>query len=373
MEKEALSASLEAIFSRLEMQILTEIVDQIRVNGLLNSTSDYRIQRLSQLGVTNDKIKLYIKSALVLSEQQINRIFDEVTTTEFVRDKSLYKAGGKDLIDNTELLALAKKISKQTYEECVNITRTLGFVISTTTGQKNIDMSKYLIRILDKYSIGIASGTMTYSEAIEKAVKEITDSGIRSIEYASGMTYKVDVMARKVLMTGVAQLQTQHAVTLAQVLQTDKYETSFHLTARPTHWLWQGRVYTMKELKEVCGLGDVTGLLGANCYHTYAPFPEGATRSYTDEYLDQAYNNSQKTKVYDGKYYTQYDALQQQRRMENSIRKYKTKDVLLRRGQADDRSILDNKLRYRAISRIYKEFSDVMGLPEQKERLKIYE
>jgi len=372
MGKELLSASLEAIFSQLETRILLEIVDQIKANGLLNSTSDYRIQRLSQFGVTSENIKQYIKSALALSNQQINRIFDEVTTTEFVRDKSLYKDGGKDPIDNTELLALAKKISKQTYEECVNITRTLGFVISTTTGQKNIEMSKYIISILDKYSIGIASGMMSYSEAIDKSVKEITDSGVRSIEYASGMTYKVNVMARKVLMTGIAQLQTQHAVTIAQVLQTDKYEVSFHLTARPTHWPWQGRVYTMQGLKEICGLGDITGLLGVNCYHTYAPFPDGATRTYTDEYLDQAYKKSQEEKMYNGKKYTIYDALQAQRQMETSIRKYKTKDVLLRRGEADDSLVLDNKLRYRSISRIYKEFSDVMGLPEQRERLKIY-
>ena len=87
-------------------------------------------------------------------------------------------------------------------------------------------------------------------------------------------------------MTGFRQVQGKINEQVANELGTDSYEVSFHLGARPTHQVWQGRVYTYKELESVCGLGTVTGLHGANCYHDYTAFVPGVSvRNYTDEVI----------------------------------------------------------------------------------------
>ena len=104
-------------------------------------------------------------------------------------------------------------------------------------------------------------------------------------------------------------------------------EVSYHVGARPTHQPWQGKVWTRQELVSVCGLGEVTGLKGANCYHDYKPFPPGSVRTYTDEQLQEILEAENTPKEYNGKQYTTYEALQQQRKMERAISK---------KGQTDE-------------------------------------
>ncbi len=66
--------------------------------------------------------------------------------------------------------------------------------------------------------------------------------------------------------------------------------------------MWQGRVYSKRELETVCGLGTVTGLCGANCYHSYSPFIKGIdVPIHNDEELDRMNEEESTPKEYDGK------------------------------------------------------------------------
>lgn len=66
--------------------------------------------------------------------------------------------------------------------------------------------------------------------------------------------------------------------------------------------------------ESVCGLGTVTGLCGANCYHWYDVFIPGVSvRNYTDEELQEMMDEENEKTSYDGKEYTTYEALQRQR------------------------------------------------------------
>ena len=109
-------------------------------------------------------------------------------------------------------------------------------------------------------------------------------------------------------MTGFRQVIGHINEQLADDLDTDTYEVSYHIGARPTHQPWQGRVYPYKELQSVCGLGTVTGLCGANCYHWYEPFVPGiSVRNYTDEELEDMVADGQPIEVnchFCGKSYT---------------------------------------------------------------------
>ena len=94
--------------------------------------------------------------------------------------------------------------------------------------------------------------------------------------------------ARRAVLTGFRQVQALINEQTAADFGTDSYEVSYHVGARPSHQPWEGRVWTKEELVSVCGLGDVTGLCGANCYHDYLPFIPGVSaRTYTDEHLQE--------------------------------------------------------------------------------------
>ena len=128
--------------------------------------------------------------------------------------------------------------------------------------------------------------------------------------------------------------------------------------------------YTATQLQNVCGLGTVTGLHGANCYHDYNPFIPGiSARTYTDEQLAQMMEEENTPKKYLGKEYTTYQALQQQRQMERNMRKTRQDIKLLQEGGANDRSVVSKKARYQLQMQQYKAFSNAIGLPEQMPRV----
>ena len=171
-------------------------------------------------------------------------------------------------------------------------------------------------------------------------------------------------------MSGFNQVQAKINEQVAKDLKTDYFEISWHGGARPDHQVWQGRVYNRKQLEAVCGLGSVTGLCGGNCYHQYNAFIPGVSvRTYTDGQLDQMNAEENIPKKYNGKEYTTYEALQQQRKMETLMRKQRQDIKLLKDGDADNDRILEAKCRYRTTMTQYADFSDKMELPQQKERI----
>ena len=171
-------------------------------------------------------------------------------------------------------------------------------------------------------------------------------------------------------MTGFRQVQGKINEQVAEQLQTDTYEVTYHVGARPTHQPWQGRVWTMQQLKDVCGLGTGPGLHGWNCYHDYRPFIPGVSvRTYTDAQLDQMIAEENTPKEYQGKKYTTYEALQTQRKMETGMRKTRQDIRLMQSGGADPADIILKKAKYQGQMGCYKDFSEKMGLPEQMERV----
>ena len=171
-------------------------------------------------------------------------------------------------------------------------------------------------------------------------------------------------------MTGFRQIQGKINEQIAAELQTDTYEVTYHVGARPTHQPWQGRVWTMQQLQDICGLGTVTGLHGANCYHDYRAFIPGiSVRTYTDDQLDQMIEAENTPKEYLGKKYTTYEALQAQRKMETRMRKNRQDIRLMQAGEADQNDITLKKAKYQGQMQAYKAFSEAMDLPEQMERV----
>ena len=164
------------------------------------------------------------------------------------------------------------------------------------------------------------TGAFDYGSVLRRVVTQLTNSGLRKIEYGSGYASRVEVAARRAVMTGVANLTGEIADYNAKKLGTEYFEVEWHAGARPTHAVWQGRVWTKEQLYSVCGLGTVTGLLGANCYHAYYPFFPGISRrNWSDEWLEEQNRKESKPKEFRGKEYTLYEAKQRQRQMETAM------------------------------------------------------
>lgn len=245
-ELEKLPLEIQKIFSDLEMRIMEDIVENISRIDEISRTADWQIYTLSRLGKSPDEIKKEIQKALNKSNEEIDRIYNNVIKEGYARDEELYKAAGTPFIpfeENLELHAYIEAIREQTKGEMVNLTQSMGFSIKVDGKMQFTELGNYYQRILDNATVDITSGAFDYNSTLKKAINEMTNSGIRSVDYASGYNSRIEVAARRALLTGVKQVTIQNTEQNMKALGTDYVEVSWHATARPTHQVWQGRVY----------------------------------------------------------------------------------------------------------------------------------
>lgn len=378
-EIESLPVGLEKQFRQLEKRIMRDIIRRLKNAEEITRTADWQIYRASELGKAADDIKKEITEALGASEDEVNKIYTDAAKTDWARSKKLYKAVGQAAVaykDNDPLKQLVAAIKKQTADELKNITRTLGVATANKGKIKTVSLTEYYTDMLDAAVLDISSGAFDYNTVLQHTVTQLANSGIRTINYDSvskrPTSARIDVAARRAVMTGIGQLTAQVSEDNANALGTDMYEVSAHSCCRPEHVEWQGGWYTMAQLKSVCGYGRVDGLKGANCGHDFYPVVPGVSEpSYTAEELKQMKADEAEEHEYKGKKYTKYEASQKQRRLERTVAaRYHAVD-LLKEGGAGEKTIQDAKISYQAVSQEYTRFSRAMGLTPQRERINL--
>lgn len=372
--KKHLSGQIEKHFSDLEMRIMEDIVRRIRKTGKITSTADWQINRLKILGYSSEDIENMLKEALNKSYPEMFELYDKVIEWEYVRNKDIYEQINAEFIpyeENEELQQIAEALIQQSGNDLQNITKSLGFYLDYGTGKPVLTpLAEVYQKYLDAACLDIVTGAFDYNSVLRRVVTQLTNSGLRQIDYASGRANRIDVAARRAVMTGVSQLSGKISEINAKKLGTDYFEVEWHAGARPTHATWQGKVYSKEELTTVCGLGSVTGLLGVNCYHIYHAFIPGISeRNWSDEWLAEQNRKESIPKTFNDKEYTLYEAKQQQRKMETAMRAQREKVRLLQAGGADLDDVLIEKAKYQGQLNEYSRFCRKMGLTEERERI----
>ena len=371
--KEKIASKIAARYADLEVRIMQDIVRRIKKTGEITSTADWQINRLKILGYSSEDIENALKDTLNASYPEMFELYDKVIDWEYVRNKDLYEQINAEYIpfeENEHLIQVTSAIKKQSLEDLENITRSLGFYLDYGGRKVLTPLSQVYSGYLDNACMDIVTGAFDYNTVLRRVVTQLTNSGLRTIDYASGYSSRVEVAARRAVMTGLTQLSGKIAEYNAEKLGTEYFEVEWHAGARPTHTVWQGRVWSQQQLYDVCGLGTVTGLCGANCYHTYFPFVPGVSvRTYTDEWLDEQNRKESEPTEFRGKEYTLYEAKQRQRQMETAMRAQREKVQLLQKGGADPQEVILQKAKYQGQLNEYAVFSRKMGLKEERERI----
>ena len=373
--KEKIASKIAARYADLEVRIMQDIVRRIKKTGEITSTADWQINRLKILGYSSEDTENALKDTLNTSYPEMFELYDKVINWEYVRNKDVYEQINAEYIpfeENEHLIQVTSAIKKQSLEDLENITRSLGFYLDYGGRKVLTPLSQVYSGYLDNACMDIVTGAFDYNAVLRRVVTQLTNSGLRQIEYSSGYASRIEVAARRAVMTGLTQLSGKIAEYNAEKLGTEYFEVEWHAGARPTHTIWQGRVWSQQQLYDVCGLGTVTGLCGANCYHTYFPFVPGVSvRTYTDDWLDEQNRKESEPTEFRGKEYTLYEAKQRQRQMETAMRAQREKVQLLQKGGADPQEVMLQKAKYQGQLNEYAVFSRKMGLKEERERIYI--
>lgn len=378
---DALPEKLAELYRGLEDTLLIEICSRLKAADELNEVTVQDIRALRSHGIDLKDIEKAIRKTTGISETKLNKLFDDVVErnqkyyTELIDLAHITQP--ETLVDAAEVAA----IRAQTLDTFRNLTASMGFLVDA--GRTMLPPAKAYQWALDAATLKVESGAISYGQAIKDAVRELASGGLRVVDYESGHRDHVDVAARRAVMTGVSHLCSKYTEQSAEYLETPYFEVSAHAGARdkpgPSPWSshkdWQGKVYSIRagdiypSIYEVCGLGSVDGLEGANCRHRRFPWVEGVSeRTYTDEQLEHIDDGL--GCMFEGKTYTAYEATQEQRKVERTIRKLKREKAAYKAAGLHENETAVN-IRLRRLNAKYKAFSAAAGLPEQRERMKV--
>lgn len=338
---------------------------QAEVMKLLRADTAYRNAVAENTKAYKQEIQDIINQTMKEAQEAGNELVAEAGNMAWNNDLSMWQEHGVDLKKPNSMSQLLLAFQAQTAGELKNLTCTMGFknTVFGTTGVLNAYQ-----REMDLALLKVATGAFSYDQAVNDCVHRLAQSGLRSIDYASGRTYQLDTAARMSVRTGLSQLSGKiMEANLAQTGQ-DLVITSQHMGSRPEHVPWQNKVfsYSGKSKKypdffKETGYGTATGLKGVNCTHDFYPFWEGAS-VIPDDLEEPAPVNI------NGKEYTYYQVSQQQRKMERDIRATK-REIEAQRAIGGETTALQSKLRKQTAD--YKQFSAAAGVKTKDNRLRV--
>ena len=376
---DALPEELAELYRNLEMTLLEEICSRLDLAGELNEVTVESIRALRSHGISLEEIEKAIRDTTGISEKKLNELLDDVVERNQAYYDELIDLAGVTKPQTLVSAATIDAIYRQTGRELLNLTQSMGFLVDG--GRTMLPPAKAYQWALNNAEMQIQSGAISYNQAIKRAIMQLTDSGIRVVNYESGHRDHIDVAARRAVMTGVSQLCAKYTEQSAEYLNTPYFEVSAHIGARDkgkgwaNHKEWQGKVYSTRDhdkypnIYGVCGLGRVDGLEGANCRHIRTAFVDGVMeRTYTDKQLSHI--DDGRDANFEGRHYSAYEATQKQRQIERTVRKLeRRKTAFEAQGNTEEAQAARIKIQW--LRKEYKAFSTAADLPLQTERMKV--
>lgn len=249
---DALPEELAELFRGLDLKILEEICSRLKISDNLNEVTVQDIRALRSHGINLEDIKKAIAKTSGVGMDKLNKLMDDVVE----RNQSYYT----DIIDFAKVTAPPTLVNQkdidairaQAQRDYLNITGSMGFLVDK--GKTMLPPAEAYQHCLDMAELKVQSGAFSYNQAIRDAVKELADSGLKTVNYESGHIDSVDVAVRRAVMTGVNQLNQKYREQSMDYLETDLVEVTAHQGARdidgPLGWenhkKWQGKVYRWK-------------------------------------------------------------------------------------------------------------------------------
>ena len=120
----------------------------------------------------------------------------------------------------------------------------MGFAVKTPAN--NIEftpIADYYQKTLDKAVIEMTTGATDYNTILKRTVNEMANSGIRTVDYATGHNNRIEVAVRRAVVTSANQIVAEINEQTMDDIDTEYVETSHHSGARKDHQKWQGQVF----------------------------------------------------------------------------------------------------------------------------------
>ena len=242
---------------------------------------------------------------------------------------------------------------------------------------------------IDKAILSVSQGQMTFQDQMYSTIKELASSGLKTIDYASGRSYRLDSAVRMNLKDGLRALHNQVQEMVGEEFDSDGVEISVHLNPAEDHEQVQGRQFSNEEYTKLNDGLEATDYKGRtytldhdhengyrpistmNCYHYIFSIVLGVSEpEYTDKQLKQIIDNNNKGFELDGKHYSMYQGTQLQRSIELELRKQKDTQIMAK-ASGNMELVQESQLKITQLTNKYRELNEASGLPSKLDRARV--
>ena len=348
-----LPQELTDLYDQLSEFILRDIARRIAKGAEITDTAEYQLYRAKSLGLSTDEIAAKIAEINGSSASEINRLIREAAAQSDEFDRKMLgvdKGAAVPLEENAQLQKLISAQIAETAGKCENLTHTMGFADHDFLGRVYyLSMTDMYRREMDSAHMKVVTGATDYMTAIRQACNKLAASGVRTIDYESRRSDRIEVAARRAILTSVAHVTHRISEQNGEELGADGWEMSAHSGSRPSHAVYQGRQYTQEQYERI-----IKPLISEpNCRHDVFPIILGVSEpTYTEEELQ---NIDQPPFTYEGRTYTAYEASQQMRKMERAMRKQKDRCIVAD-AAGDEEAFATASIRLNRQKYIYEDF-----------------
>lgn len=357
---------------------LDALIEEV-VHGALEDYVEKMSSRLTQYllsGVDNPDMLSTLAAraksdAMAIFVKYKGRISKE-TREAFISAVEGYEA---EVEQTLEKLHTKRQLTKQGALEFAQAARGIGEIVS----RQNIALANTMATTW----YAIAANAVVRKELgdsrraiMEDAVRALSDAGIETVDYKSGVKTTIDAAVRRHIVSQVSQAKAQILSDKCDEYDQDLVFVSAHFGARPSHAIWQGKVYSRSgtsskypSLDEGTGysgtgpfgsLGD--RLCGVNCQHEMVPYMPGLS-----QLPDLSFEKEQKRYGMTSDEY--YRATQKQRALERKVRKYKRRIAL---GQEQGLDMVDDRYKLGRTQALLREHCRANGLTRLYKRERAY-
>jgi len=350
---------------QIETELMTNISKRLEMLGdteLPNYTTEWQQQKLAEISkLREENLKVINKLAV----KTLNAVDDDITEAGFNAIEAIegdfLKAKAAGVALNPVLPYREDPTLRAIVQSFVDVgqTNTKLIIDSANTNSINVYVNS-INKTVQQVNLGIS----TPQVALRQTIREWSKTGIPVLVDSAGRQWAAESYYNNVLRSTIRNVTTDIQFKRMDQYGTDLIEVSSHTGARPGCEPWQGNIYSRSRNHHDfppfsdTTFGEPSGLLGNNCRHQIYPFFEGvSTTTFTRP------NTKENDKI--------YEESQEQRRLENNIRKAKREKAVYKANGDEVATKKANDLAKARTERL-KTFLDDTGRTRRSNRELIY-
>ena len=410
--QETLLSVFDKRFENYNTKVLEELGNVIKQFKDLTPSQAYSLAQQLKYNTTVKDLLNELSKISGLSVKDLKAILEKVAKENIGFADTYYKARGLETPiyeQNRALQRLVSSVYNISGEEFKNIAKSTGFRLLGDNGEPLLlDIDETYKYVIDKCVVAISQGKETYQQSMRSTLKQLSESGVRKIEYESGYSRRLDTSIRQNILDSIRQVSNESQKLFGEEFGYNAIEVSHHSNSAPDHSnndIENGKFdidghqfvkldilkeqikngiekeITLKDIDEVNHRVKCKGkwyydfdyinnnlnrpVSTMSCYHYIFSVVLGVSRpQFTDKQLEEDKKKNNDGFEFEGKHYTFYEAEQLLNRIALEIRKSKDTQILAK--ASDDKDlILQAQTKITQLTTKYKQLCKTSGLPNK--------